>query len=489
MADQKNFLDREKEKRDGESYLPYSIALIPGLTALEQDALVKDIAEGLVKKNVDALNFDVNEPESLYAATERRRAADKIEEYIQRLPEPLRDSYLISSLEGPQPYFYGELTKMQRGIENGASGFYDPEKNRVYIDRDRFLQNPSLVIHENAHKMNHDLNISHPYYEKVPWEAVPDRMVGAGLGQKLSKEMPKKYVTPKGTMDKGELVDELSRILESGTNGERNAVGFYGSTLENTGLTNVKDGLKKPEMSKKQWRDRLEFVSKRNDLLDDFVNLDPGFDGREYQNTLKGSVTVGHPRSYKDALRKYAEQMEWALTKAGKAERDFVSHSETTPYAALSAEAAAELAELMATEGGEDYVKKNFPIVYDFMMNEYRNDPRRAWSKRLMPWRLYSHESPENVYYYRGEPVAYNPNEERRYLRVPTAYGDYKYSDDYYNGRHDALKRGRNFVEYRDLDGKWRKFYPKELKSVTHKMTSAPEFAKELGKKLLKTVK
>ncbi|MBR2060097.1 MAG: hypothetical protein IKR75_02250 [Fibrobacter sp.] len=48
MADRKNFLDREKEKRDGESYLPYSIALIPGLTALEQDALVKDVSSRIV---------------------------------------------------------------------------------------------------------------------------------------------------------------------------------------------------------------------------------------------------------------------------------------------------------------------------------------------------------------------------------------------------------------------------------------------------------
>ena len=50
MAERKNFLDREYEKKkenDGDGLLPYSIALIPGLTALEQDALVKDIAEGL----------------------------------------------------------------------------------------------------------------------------------------------------------------------------------------------------------------------------------------------------------------------------------------------------------------------------------------------------------------------------------------------------------------------------------------------------------
>ena len=190
MADRKNFLDREKEKRDGENYLPYSIALIPGLTALEQDALVKDIAEGLVKRNVEARQFDPYEPESIYAAIERRKAADKIEEYMQRLPEPLRDSYLISSIEGAPPYFYGERTKMERGLMDGTAGFYDPEKNRVFIDMDHFLNSPSVIIHENAHKTNHDLNLSHPYYDKVPWELVPERMVGAGLGRKLSNEMP-----------------------------------------------------------------------------------------------------------------------------------------------------------------------------------------------------------------------------------------------------------------------------------------------------------
>lgn len=490
MAERKNFLDREKEKRDGENYLPYSIALIPGLTALEQDALVKDIAEGLVKRNVEARQFDPYEPESIYAAIERRKAADKIEEYVQRLPEPLRDSYLISSIEGTPPYFYGEATRLNRGIQ-GSTGFYDPEKNRVFIDMDHFLNSPSVIIHENAHKTNHDLNLSHPYYDKVPWELVPERMVGAGLGRKLSNEMPSEYKTPKGVMDKGELVDELSRIIESGVNGSREAIGFYGNTLENMGLTNVNDGRRTPEMSRKQWRDRLEFVSKRQNLLDDFVNLDPNFEGREYQNLLKDEVTLGHPRAYRKGLSNYADKVEFALNEAGKGERDFLEHFDTVPYAALSAESAAELAELMATEGGEEYVKSKFPKTYEFMMNEYRNDPRRSLPKRrLRPWELYSHESPSNVYGQRGEPVAYDKNAERHYLRVPDPYGGWHYADDYLDSRHQAVKRGKNYIEYRDLDNKWKRFYPSELKSIKeNNIYGTKRLAKELGKKLLKGVK
>lgn len=493
MAERKNFLDREYEKKkekDGDGLLPYSIALIPGLTALEQDALVKDIAEGLVKRNVEALGFDPENAESIYAATERRKAADKLEEYMQRLPEPMRDSYLISSIEGAPPYFYGDTMKMKRGIQKGTSGFYDQSKNRVYLDMDRFLDNTSTAIHENAHKMNHDLNLSHPYYDKVAWEVVPDRMVGIGLGRKLSEEMPKTFITPKGEMDKGELVDELSRIVESGTDGEKKAYDFYRETLERTGLLNVVEAKKTPEMNRKQWHDRLEFVGNKGHLLDDFVNLDPAFEGREYSNTLKGSVTEGHPRSYMDAHRKYADQIEWALTKGGKAERDFVEHWNTVPYAALSAESAAELAELMATEGGEEYVKTRFPKLYEDLMDEYRSDPRKSMPKeKLLPWRLYSHDSPENVYKQRSaEPAAYDPNEERHYIRVPNPYGEWLYSDDYYRGRSNALKQEKNYVEYRDLDGKWRRFYPDELKGVAVRNTIVPEYKKILAKKLVKNI-
>lgn len=102
---------------------------------------------------------------------------------------------------------------------------------------------------------------------------------------------------------------------------------------------------------------------------------------------------------------------------------------------------------------------------------------------------MYSHESPENVYKLRGEAVAYDPNEVRHVLRVPTAYGEYKYSDDYHDGERDAVKRGRNYIEYRDLDGKWQRFYPDIMKDVTLKNYTAPEIAKALGRKLLKTAK
>ena len=91
MTDRKNFLDREKEKRDGESYLPYSIALIPGLTALEQDALVKDIAEGLVKSRRASDSIGPREVNSIFDAVEDRKNADFLENSIQRIPEPIRD--------------------------------------------------------------------------------------------------------------------------------------------------------------------------------------------------------------------------------------------------------------------------------------------------------------------------------------------------------------------------------------------------------------
>ena len=124
-------------------------------------------------------------------------------------------------------------------------------------------------------------------------------------------------------------------------------------------------------------------------------------------------------------------------------------------------------------------------------MEEYRNDPRRAWPKgRLQAWNFYSHESPINLYKQRGgEPVAFNPNEERRYTRVPDPYGGWYYGDDYYDVRKNALRQKKNYVEYRDLEGNWKRYYPDELKHVNGKLTTTKDFAKMLGKKLLKGVK
>lgn len=87
MADRKNFLDREKEKRDGENYLPYSIALIPGLTALEQDALVKDVAEGLFK-HAGIKNVEKGNDADISNYIDARRKADRLEQarrYLKRL--------------------------------------------------------------------------------------------------------------------------------------------------------------------------------------------------------------------------------------------------------------------------------------------------------------------------------------------------------------------------------------------------------------------
>ena len=488
MAERKNFLDREKEKRDGENYLPYSIALIPGLTALEQDALVKDIAEGLVKRNLVSKYEDPERPENLFSAVSQRKVADQIEDYIHRLPEPMQDSWILSALGDRDPVFYNEEEKARHGVSKSVAGFYDPKVNTVFIDENRFLSDPSIIIHENAHKMNHDINREHPYYKDV-WEGiVPDRMVGINLGKTLSKEMPNSFMTPKGAMDRQELVDELSRISKSGENGDRDAFTFYGKTLAESGMKYTPFDSKDYLDSKKREK-RWDFAEKRGKVIDDFFNLDPGMYGRSHENDLRGHVTDGHPREYQKKHLKNAWNQERALYDAALVDRDF--KYDVAPYAALSTESAAELAELLATEGGEEYVKQKHPVTYETMMNEYRNDPRKSKPKEeLRPWRLYSHESGDNVYKVRGEPAAYDPNAERRFLRVPTAYGEYVYSDDYFDGRKDAVRRGKDYVEYRDLDGNWRRFYPDEMKGVKeNRMIGTKEWAKLLGKKLLKGAK
>ena len=156
----------------------------------------------------------------------------------------------------------------------------------------------------------------------------------------------------------------------------------------------------------------------------------------------------------------------------------------------MSTEGAAEIADVLATEGGRDYIKTKFPRTYETMMDAYRTDPRRVVPKeKLIPWQMYSHESPDNVYKYRGEPIPYNKEEVRRYTRVPDPYGGWYYGDDYLDVRKNALRQKKNYVEYRDLDGNWKRYYPEELKHVDAKLTTTKDFAKMLGKKLLKGAK
>lgn len=482
MPDKKNFLDREKEEKDGNSILPYSIALIPGLTALEQDALVKDIAEGLVKRNVEALQFDPYEPESIHKAIERRKVADKLERGIQRMPEPLRDSWLMSITEGAPPYFYGERMRTERKLSSGTTGFYDTGKRRAYVDSEKFSREPFSVIHENAHKTNHDINVKHPFYERIDWNLVPDRMAGIGLGKTLSDETPKKLETLKGPMERMDFIDEINGILTSGDkNAEEKAKNFYYDAVRRNYLVNV------PNIPNK---DYFDFLLHSGAVLDDIVNLSPDYEGRKTTNDLVGKVTQGHDRKYGDKVETHSNMQKYMLASNGFGGRDFTDF-DATRYAGLSLESVAELAELMATEGGEEYVKKQFPRTYERMMEEYRNDPRRSLPKqRLRPWELYSHESHSNVYGQRGEPVAYDKNAERRYVRVPDPYGGWHYGDDYSDVNLVAARRGKSYVEYRDLDGKWKRFYPDELKSIKeNNIYGTKKWAKELGKKLLKGVK
>ena len=485
MAERKNFLDREKEKQNGDSVLPYSVALIPGLTALEQDALVKDVAEGLVKNNVNALHkrYDGEGTyDEIKDAVRSRNIADKLERGIQRLPEPLRDSWLMSIMDGNSPYFYGEKIMSEKNLSDGTTGFYDNDKSRPYINKETFFKDPFTAIHENAHKMNHDLNLSHPFYENVDRKLVPDRMSGIGLGKILSDEFPKVFETSKGLMDRKEFIDKIGDILESGDkNAERKAKEFYYDTIRRNYLAMG------PKLSRE---DYFDFLLRYETILDDIINLSPDFEGGKNPNNLVGKVTQGHDRKYAEKVANHAVAQKSALDVNGLGGRDFTDF-DAMRYAGLSAETSAELAEFMAARGGKEYVKYKYPNTYERMMEEYRNDPRRSWPKEtLRPWQLYSKESPSNVYEYRGEPVAYDKNAERHYLRVPDPYGGWHYGDDYTDVNLVAARRGKNYVEYRDLDGNWKRFYPNELKYVKEgKINRNKKWALELVKKLRNGVK
>ena len=227
---------------------------------------------------------------------------------------------------------------------------------------------------------------------------------------------------------------------------------------------------------------------RRDEFLSDAMTLNPTFRSELYDLTAKDLIGRGHSKEYLGQKADYTYNLLDAMRNNGLRAREYNVSPE---YAALSLEGSAELADLMSTEGGEEYVKEKFPKTYERMMREYRNDPRRELPKRNIPaWVMYSHESPKNVYKYRGEPVAYDKDAERHYLRVPDPYGGWHYGDDYSGLNLVAARRGKNYIEYRDLDNNWKRFYPSELKSVKeNNIYGTKKWAKELGKKLLKGAK
>ena len=477
MAERKNFLDREyenKKEKGGDSLLPYSIALIPGLTALEQDALAEDVASRIVKA-YNGSRYLNGTPDNIEDLVEGRKFADFLERSIQRMPEPLRDSWLMTvSEDDATPYFFGS---------EFPEAYYKPSSKNVYIDKSLFRLRPNAALHEYFHKMNHDLNLYHPAYKGVNSALVPDRMLEISLGRTISGDMPKTFSTKVGAIDRKELMEETARRKNRGEGYK----GFFENTLENAGIYEPVRYGEMSGLSKNEKLDKLEMMQRKNEFLSDAMTLNPSFRSDLYDITAKDVMGYGHPKDYIDRKAGYTVNLLEAMNENGVTPRE---PNISPEYAALSLEGSAELADLMSTEGGEEYVKEKSPKTYERMMREYRHDPRRDRPKRNIPaWKMYSHESPYNVYKYRGEPVAFDPKKERRYLRVPTAYGDYIYSDDFYKGRRDAAKRRRNFIEYRDLDGKWKRFYPKELEDQSLKMITAPEYAKMFGKKLLKGVK
>ena len=484
MADRKNFLDREKEKRDGENYLPYSIALIPGLTALEQDALVKDIAEGLFKhagiKNVENGSID-----DISNYIDARKKADRLEHAIQRMPEPLRDSWLMSiSDEKGVPIF-----DAGKGLSDPTTaGYYDPEYGQVFMKKYSFLEEPHLAIHEYAHKTNHDLNIHHPYYEKTKSFNVPDRMIGIGLGATVNGELPFIFEPePKGNLyNTNELIDEMGRIAEQ--KGPEESSSFFFKSMRP--VMESKYNLKGEDfLNKKKLRDKMDFNSRKKEFVADMMSLNPRVKGAEYENNIQAITRVGHNRGYINPIWREASRQKSLLDKFAR-DRD-LKYDYETEYAAMSTEGAAELADLMSTEDGAAYVREKFPETYKKMMEEYKADRRRYLPKEnLRPWRLYSQESPQNIYSLRGKPAPYEPNVERRYVRVPDPYGGYKYFDDYdYKARNNAIRQNKNYIEYRGLDGNWRRFVPDEIKHIKEPNLEYKALAKKFGTKLLKGAK
>ena len=423
-------------------------ALIYGLTREQQDDLIRDqlkkkVIEPYKRKALsDVKNLDHDERRRNFVESKVRlsRNLDELHAAVRNLPDEMQDSWVLSLLDG-------DKIELTGGLDANTAAAYFPGEGKVRLRQDSQVPDPKTVIHEYTHKANHDMNLGRPEFQYFDMGVVPDVFSEKNLGESVQRDFTE------GVLKSLPLVHgrHYSGILDENASEEN----FRNAIMENL----RKNG-------------GLKYDVEGNLLacdLQDIASLDP--------NIRISGIDVGHGEEYKDSKR---------LRMGKMATRDhgllgFYDY-DTRMNAALSTETPSDIAEILADRNNPIDVPKVFKETYGRMMDEYRDDPRKkliSENKFDFGQKQYASEDrvPVSFVEDRGMMVTDIYGVKKPvdgYYRVPSVYGGYNYVKSYVgmsDARRKAIKSGVNHFEYRDIDGKWRKFHPDDMKRISR----APE--------------
>ena len=117
--------------------------LLRGMSPEGQKRFIKDLSKSLAKKIVPGAGSATK--------AERRKFAEELESSINRMPEELQDSWLISAGKPRTVYFDNSVENFNQG-----SGYY-PETNKIVI-RPTYNRPVESVIHEVGHHADFNLD-------------------------------------------------------------------------------------------------------------------------------------------------------------------------------------------------------------------------------------------------------------------------------------------------------------------------------------------
>lgn len=290
-----------------------SLAKLKFLTKRQQERLARRIFGDIVKKasRVPGMLDDV--------ATDAPALEEILMSRYMRMPENIRDSFLISAIRTP--------VKFGVASKNGGPAF-DWSDGNVYIPNvPREYLNGKSILEEIADELTHELGHSTMKGITGVKDFVPvDGAVNEGLGKTFTDELGQEFVF-------GNNVPKMDRDIIA--------------------------QIRRDELSKIE---NQRLASQFGKLVLDHVRTEP-----------RNMVFMDDEKSNPPMLKRYSNGMSKTYGDFGK---DDVQNPE---YAATSLEDAANTFNVVGVDGGDEKMMERFPKFYESLKNIVDKDKRKTF--------------------------------------------------------------------------------------------------------------
>ena len=384
------------------------VALLPGVTRGQQDEMIRQIAKNVVQKDLESKRYDAEFAEN--------HGNDDIDLWKKYNNAKMWAKIGADRLEEKVHYMPEDFQDswvyhaFDRPIDYGSSNYYSPRTDRVVLSE----YEPSSFVHENGHRMDFD------------WSK--DR----GLNGDVSFMGRKKL---------GEVVNREN---------------------ENRGLYSKLNARLKTRNGSENSREILGDIVRKDDGLIQYIPSEQAMQFESDNASLSGKfkfdeLYAGHQDDYR-------ENQKMSALASGMPE-------DVADVYATSVETLADAAEVMAQEGGAEWLAKTHPDTYAMIMQAAKDDPAIAGLANgkdyrfVIPYRIKEYEFPE-----------YQSHKDDTYFRIPSKYGEGTEATSPEWASNVATKRGAGYFEYKDIDGKWQRQYDEDMRKAAQRMSHRPTF-------------